>query len=89
MELSRMKQLAGINESDEMVNEIVDMASLTDLEDVQNKLGHCKKALAMANKLPDPADRKKWKGAALANLNRVRAALKRITDQIERDIHAP
>jgi hypothetical protein len=83
MDLTRIKHLAGITES--QLDEIVDTTELVDLDDVQRRLTHCKKALSIANTLPDPADRKKWKGAALSNLNRVRAALNRIAKQIEQD----
>jgi hypothetical protein len=83
MDLDRIKTLAGIQES--VITEIVDASELVDLDDVQRRLMHCKKALSIANTLPDPQDRKKWKGAALANLNRVRAALNRIVKQIEQE----
>lgn len=83
MDLNRIKKLAGIQES--MLDEVVDSSELVDLDDVQRRLVHCKKALSIANTLPDPQDRKKWKGVALANLNRVRAALQRIARQIEQE----
>lgn len=87
-DLIRMKELAGVlNLSEELntLNEIVDKESLVDLADVERRLVHCRKALSIANTLPDPADRKKWKGAALANLNRVRAALNRIVAGLENE----
>lgn len=83
-DLSRIMELAGVESV--TLNEIVSKEELVDLGDVEKRLGHCKKALAIANTLPDPADRKKWKGAALANLNRVRAALNRIAMEIEQEI---
>jgi hypothetical protein len=82
MSLERIKQLAGITEST-AISEIVNREELTDFDDVQRRLAHCKKALSIANTLPDPADRKKWKGAVLSNLNVVRAALARIAKNIE------
>ncbi len=83
MDIKRLQKLAGLDES--ILNEIVGKEELTDLDDVQRRLAHCKKAISIANTLPDPADRKKWKGAALGNLNRVRAALNRIVSQLEQE----
>lgn len=84
-EIDRIKLLAGILSESEL-NEIVNKDELVDLEDVSKRLMHCKRALAIANTLPDPADRKKWKSAALSNLNRVRAALSRISKEIEQQV---
>lgn len=83
MDLQRMQKLAGINES--ILSEIVSKEDLVDLDDVTRRLEHCKRAMAIASSLPDPADRKKWKSAAMANLNRVRAALNRIVKQLEQE----
>jgi hypothetical protein len=70
--------------AEDTLNEIVSKEELTDIDDVIQRLQHCKRALSMANKLSDPADRKKWQGAALANMNRVRAALVRLIAQVEK-----
>jgi hypothetical protein len=85
MNISRIQELAGIDKTE--LSEIVSKEELVDFDDVAKRLMHCKKALAIANTLPDAADRKKWKGAALANLNRVRAALDRISQSLQKEIH--
>lgn len=85
-DIERLKALAGVSITETITNEIVDRAELTDIDDVSKRLMHCKKALSIANTLPDAADRKKWKSAALANLNRVRAALTKLSKEIEQDI---
>lgn len=83
-DLQRIMELAGVESV--QLDEIVSKEELVDLDDVQKRLSHCKKALAIANTLPDEADRRKWKGAALANLNRVRAALNRIVSELEQEV---
>lgn len=88
-DLNRIRILAGMEDiklNESKINEIVNKDELVDFDDVSRRLMHCKKALSLANSLPDPADRKKWKSAALANLNRVRAALARISKNIEQEI---
>jgi hypothetical protein len=87
MDLSRIQELAGINTRTEL-DEIVSKDDLLnlDLDEITKRLQHCKKALAIANTLPDAADRKKWKGAALANLNRVRAALSSLSAALQKEI---
>lgn len=71
MQFERMRELAGL----ERIDEIVKKEDLTDLDDVIDRLRACKRALVMANKLEDPADRKKYRGIALANMNRVKQAV--------------
>jgi ribosomal protein L12E/L44/L45/RPP1/RPP2 len=84
-DLNRLMELAGVDSI--KLDEIVSKEELVDLDDVARRLQHCKKALAIANTLPDAADRKKWKGAALANLNRVRAALYNIVKDLVSEIN--
>lgn len=84
-DLNRLMELAGVDSV--KLDEIVSKEELVDLDDVARRLQHCKKALAIANTLPDAADRKKWKGAALANLNRVRAALYNIVKDLVSEIN--
>ena len=74
----QFKHLVELTEDQFQLCEIVNKADLVDLDDVIKRLIHCKKALSLANKLEDPADRKKWRGEALKNLNVVRAALERV-----------
>jgi hypothetical protein len=83
---NRLLELAGLNPNmylaESYVSEVVDLTGVDDLDDLAKRLMHCKKALAIANSLPDPADKKKWKSAAFVNLNKVRAALQRISKQM-------
>lgn len=66
--------------------EIVSKEELIDFDDVIRRLGHCRKALGLANGFKDPADRKKYKGLAMSNLNRVRAALTRLAEELKQDV---
>lgn len=79
--LDRLKQLAGT--PGEELDETVNRDELTDLDDIERRLKHCKRALGMANGLGDAADRKKWKGAALRNMNIVRNALNKLIASLE------
>lgn len=65
--------------------EIVSKEELIDFDDVLRRLQHCRKALALANGFKDPEDRKKYKGMAMSNLNRVRAALARLAEELKKD----
>lgn len=87
MELQRIQELAGIVTHEKIdesfINEVVDVSEITDLEDAARRLQACKRALGIANSLPDEHGRQKWKRAALVNLNKVRGALSRIAKELE------
>ena len=81
--IDRLKQLAGIQltESDlllQQLSEVVQLEGDLSLDDVQRRMDACKRALGIANTLPDPADKKKWVIAVFVNMNKIRAALSRI-----------
>jgi hypothetical protein len=89
MDMNRMTQLAGIKRvkfSDaefEQLNETVEIEDNVTVEQLQSRLDACKRALGIANSLPDPADRKKWVKAVFVNLNKVRSALQKMLNKME------
>lgn len=83
MDIKRTKQLAGLpsNDNEPFYRELTEVVQLSDdlsIEDLTRRLDACKRALSLVSKLPDPADRKKWLSATFVNMNKVRAALKRL-----------
>ncbi len=90
----RLLVLAGVKkltESDKVSDikyllEAVDVSDIADLDDAARRLVHCKRALSIANTLPDEADKKKWKSAAMVNLNKVRSALVKFEKQIQKEL---
>jgi hypothetical protein len=91
MDIQRIRQFAGmtpvenITESREtkqlfkQLDEVVQLPGDLSLEDAIQRLDACKRALSIVNKLTDPADKKKWLSATFVNLNKVSAAVKRLT----------
>lgn len=84
MDTKRLMELAGLpaNENDKFYEELMEVVQLPDpeditVEDLARRLDHCKRALSLAAKLPEP-DRKKWISACFVNLNKVRGALKKM-----------
>lgn len=85
MEIDRIKQLAGmqqfLSESDNALyralTEVVEIPDGISLTELVNRMEACTRALALANKLQDPADRRKWISATFVNLNKIRGALQR------------
>lgn len=94
MDKQRLMELAGVEREDTEVLyiQLLEFVQLPDpeditVEDLTRRLEHCKRAMSLANKLPDPADRKKWLSACFTNLNAVSDALKRmISAQPDADI---
>lgn len=56
------------------------------LEIVQHKVEVARKALGIANRLKDPAQRKEHKGRVLGHLNRLRGLLRRVEAQLEKEM---
>lgn len=89
--LNRVKQLAGIplEESDQhlmrQLNEYVELTSDISMEDLMRRMDACKRALGIANKLPDKADRLKWVSAVFVNMNKIRAGLKKAIEQMQQE----
>lgn len=85
MNIDRLSKLAGIQPQAQL-NEVVDASTLTSIPDVIERLEACKRALSIANRLPDSEDRKKWVRATFINFNKVRAALARLLKEEEGDV---
>ncbi len=89
MDTSRLKALAGLNvslEEEQLMRQLNEVVSLPDdlsLEDAIARLDACKRALAIVNKMTDPADKKKWMRATFVNLNKVRGAVQRILAKMD------
>lgn len=89
MDTSRLKALAGMHTSPEMaqlerqLNEVVALPDDMSLDDAISRLDACKRALAIVNKMTDPADKKKWMRATFVNLNKVRGAVQRILAKMD------
>ena len=81
MNVNRIKNLAGIEVSKEiqeenvMLNEFSVIPGNASLEDVMAMLDAAKRGLGIANKLSNPADKKKHVRAVFVNLNKIRGAL--------------
>lgn len=91
MNIDRMKDLAGIPVHEETklyrtLTEVVELPDNISMDELATRLDHCKKALSLANKLPDPADKKRWLSACFVNLNKVRASLQRMIAAIDAPI---
>jgi len=87
MDISRLKQLAGVKHEQTLdsnrqafrqLNEVVQLSDDMSMDDLIGRLDACKRALGIVNKMTDPADRKKWLSATFVNLNKVRGALQRL-----------
>lgn len=92
MDLTRMKQLAGLPtttlaEDDQktltLLNEVVQLPDDISMDELIQRLDACKRALAIVNKMTDPADKKKWMSATFVNLNKVRGALQRMLAKVD------
>ena len=80
MKLTNIKQpTQQLTEADTniMLNEMAVIPVDADLETVAAMLDAAKRGLGFANKLSDPAQRKKHVRAVFINLNKIRAALSR------------
>lgn len=64
------------------LEEAVDTSSMN-LSQLEKGFDAAKRGLGLANKLKNPADKKKHLSRIMGNLNKLRAALKRIHDAIE------
>lgn len=69
---------------------VTDMPADSDLvqqlEILTGKLEACKRALGIANKLEDPADRKKYKGRIMKFFNQLRPMFNRVAKQLESEL---
>lgn len=82
MDIIRMKQLAGVpvTESDTTLAQLDEVVQLSDdmqIDDLIRRLDACSRAMALVNKMKDPAEKKKWLGKVFVNLNKIRAAIQR------------
>jgi hypothetical protein len=89
MDVNRIRKLAGVSltESidfeDDFLTEVVDLSGPLTIEDLIGRLDACKRALSIASKFKDPADRKKWVSKVFVNLNKVRGALTRLINSLD------
>lgn len=84
MDITRIKQLAGQQlseaESNIMLDEMAIISTDATIDQVAAMLDAAKRGLGFANKLRNPADKKKHVRAVFINLNKIRAALSRYLD---------
>lgn len=77
--MTTLLDLAGLTESRavlyKQLTEVVDLTSVKSIEDIIARLDACKRALSIANKLPEDQGRKKWISACFVNLNKVRGLM--------------
>lgn len=91
MEMTRLKQLAGLKREDtgteyslyRELTEVVEIPQDISMEELIKRLDACKRALSIVNTFTDPADKKKWMSATFVNLNKVRAALQRMLAKLD------
>lgn len=87
MDLSRMKQLAGLPQDESGVNEMLNEATVIDasmgLEEIAAMMDGARRGLGIANKLTDPVMKKKHLRAIFINMNKIRAALARALRDME------
>lgn len=83
MDMSQIKELAGIKPSADaqLLNEAVEIPANVTVEQVMAMFDAAKRALGLANKLKDPADKKKHMSVVLGGLNKIRAAIKRMSKE--------
>lgn len=91
MDLTRMKQLAGLPQEEPSVNEMLNEATVIDasmgLEEIAAMMDGARRGLGIANKLTDPVMKKKHLRAIFINMNKIRAALARaLRDMEETDV---
>lgn len=91
MDLTRMKQLAGLPQEEPGVNEMLNEATIIDpsmgLEEIAAMMDGARRGLGIANKLTDPVMKKKHLRAIFINMNKIRAALARaLRDMGETDM---
>jgi hypothetical protein len=90
MEMSRIKQLAGMQHNStegevslyKQLNEVVEIPGDITVGELVQRLDACKRALSIVSKMQDPADKKKWMSATFVNLNKVRGAMQRMMKQM-------
>ena len=84
--MSRLKELAGIPLTEDVHNIMLDeMAMISpdaSIDEVAAMLDAAKRGLGFANKLRNPADKKKHVRAVFINLNKIRAALSRYLEVV-------
>lgn len=84
MEKSRLYELAGVsaNETEVLYAALMEVVQLPEpeditIEDLVRRMEHCKRAMSLCAKLQG-ADKKKWLSATFVNMNKIRAALKKM-----------
>lgn len=89
MDLSRMKQLAGMPQPEMttsttlMLNEATVIDETMGLEEIASMMDGARRGLGIANRLTDPEMKKKHVRAIFINMNKIRAALARILRDME------
>lgn len=63
------------------LNEVVQLPDDMTMDDAIERFDACRRALAIVNRMKDPADRKKWLSAVIVNMNKVRGALTQILNR--------
>lgn len=85
MDLSRMKQLAGVPQVDEtqdtatqqMLNEATVLSDDMSLDQIAAMMDGARRGLGIANRLTDPEMKKRHVRAIFVNMNKIRAAIAR------------
>jgi hypothetical protein len=75
MDMNRMTYLAGVEET--LIEAVIIPDDVT-LEQIEKMFDAARRGLGLVNKLKNPIDKKKHASAVLANLNKIRGALKRV-----------
>lgn len=89
MDLSRMKQLAGMPQPEmttatmQMLSEATVIDETMGLEEIASMMDGARRGLGIANRLTDPEMKKKHVRAIFINMNKIRAALARILRDME------
>lgn len=80
MNLNDMKRIAGIPQNDDLaiLDEAVEIPADASLEHVSKMLDAAKRAMSIAHKLKDPADKKKHFSRVLSGMNKLRHHLKKM-----------
>lgn len=92
MDMTRMKELAGLPQDDtttttQMLNEATVIDDTMDLDQIAAMMDGARRGLGIANKIMDPAMKKKHLRAIFINMNKIRAAIARkLRDMDETDL---
>lgn len=87
MDILRIRKLAGISsekpeiESNPMISETTVIPVDASLDHIASMFDAGKRALALVNKLKNPADKKKHLSAVFTNINKIRGALARMIEK--------